>query len=368
MTDWAKIRAEFPSLAKWTFLNTATFGQSPRCAAEAVARHMARRVETACMDFLEWYEDMDRIRAACAKLVNCAPEDIAFIPSSSIGLSFLMQGLDWRPGDEVLTIEHEFPNQLYLSAAVDRFGARHKVVAWPDFEAALTERTRVVVLSTVNYATGFRPPLEELGPFLAERGIALYVDGTQSIGALAFDTQRVRPAILCVDAYKWLLSPNGAGFVYIAPDLRRMLPPTIIGWRTDRNWREVNTLNHGRPVLSEDAEKYEGGGLPFPPLYAMGAALRILLAIGMPAIETRVLDLAAQTRALLRDFGADVNTDASQIVSACLPGRDSAELARKLKEQRILVSARHGRLRVSPHFYNNEEDLEVLRQGIMRCQ
>jgi selenocysteine lyase/cysteine desulfurase len=123
----------------------------------------------------------------------------------------------------------------------------------------------------------------------------------------------------------------------------------------------VDALNHGDPVLAESAEKYEGGSLPFPSVYAMGASVEMLLAIGPKTVEDRVLDLAAQVRAMLQSFGAEVNADESQIVTACLPGRDAAALARALKERRILVSARHGRLRVSPHFYNDESDIEALR-------
>jgi cysteine desulfurase/selenocysteine lyase len=221
-----------------------------------------------------------------------------------------------------------------------------------------------VVLSTVNYATGLRLPVEEIARFLAERGVLFYLDGTQSVGALEFDVDRVRPSVLCVDAYKWMLSPNGAGFAYVAPELRERLAVTVVGWRTDRDWREVSHLNHGAPVLDDAAEKYEGGGLAFPPLYAMNAVLDMMLEIGASAIETRVLELAEQVRAMLCGLGASVNSDASQIVTACLPGREPGALVRRLREERILVSARHGRLRVSPHFYNDESDVEKLRLAL----
>ncbi len=364
MIDWKRIRGEFPALAEWTYLNTATFGQVPNRAADAMAQHLARRNRTACTDFISWYDDMDCIRAACARLVNCDASDIAFVPNSSTGLAFLMQGLDWKPGEETLTLENEFPNQLYLSASLDRFGAKHRTVPWEQFYEAVNPRTRVVALSTVNYATGFRPPLEEIGRFLEERGVLLYVDGTQSVGALRFDVRKVRPAMLCLDAYKWLLSPNGAGFVYVSPELRRRLPATVIGWRSDRDWRDVNALNHGAPVIAESAEQYEGGSLVFPPLYAMGASLDLVLSLGPATVEARVLDLAEKTRAMLKGLGAEVNTDETQIVTARIPGHDPGELARMLKEKRIAVSARHGRLRVSPHFYNNEEDIERLREEL----
>src|SRR5262249_35239744 len=152
-----------------------------------IACHMARRDELACTDFLDWFDDLDGVRASCARLVNCAASDIAFVPSACTGLSFLIQGLDWKAGDEVLTPEDEFPNQLYLSAALDRFGVKLRIVPWPDLHASVTPRTRVVALSTVNYATGYRPPVEEISRFLESRDARLYLDGTQSVGVLRFD-------------------------------------------------------------------------------------------------------------------------------------------------------------------------------------
>jgi cysteine desulfurase/selenocysteine lyase len=362
--DWKALRAEFPALANWTYLNTATYGQMPRSAADAMNRHLARRDELACGDYLAWFDDMDAIRESCARLVHCEAPDIAFVINASTGLAALLMGLRWQPGDEVLTLDDEFPNQLYVSATLARFGARLQTAAWPGFYRAINERTRLVVLSTVNYATGFRPPLEDVSRFLRERGVLLYVDGSQSVGALQFDIGLVRPSVLCVDAYKWMLSANGAGFLYVDPELRQRLPASVVGWRSDRDWRSVDSLNHGEPVFAQAAEKYEGGMLSFPSIYGMGAVIDLMLQVGPAAIEARVLELAGRARAMLCGLGAEVNADQSQIVTAILPGRDSGELARTLRERRILVSARHGRLRVSPHFYNDETDLEMLRKAL----
>jgi len=365
--DLVSLRSEFPALAKFTYLDTATFGQMPRRASEAMMRHLAHRDETASGQFLSWFDDMDRIREQAARLVNGSASDIAFVQSSSTGLSYLMQGLRWKEGDEVLTLAGEFPNQVYQSAALHKFGVTHRAVAWPEFYAAVNDRTRVVLLSTVNYATGFLPPMEEISRFLRARGSALlYVDGTQSVGALRFDVKKVKPAMLCVDAYKWMMSPNGAGFVYVDEGLRRELTPTVVGWRSDAGWRRVGSLNHGEPVFADAAEKFEGGMIPFPSLYGMGAVLDLLLETGLDAIEARVLDLAVKTRAMLAGLGAEVNTDASQIVTARLLGQEAANVAARLKADGIFVSARHGRLRVSPHFYNNEADIETLSAALSK--
>jgi len=180
------------------------------------------------------------------------------------------------------------------------------------------------------------------------------------MGALRFDASRIQPDMLAVHAYKWLISPNGAGFMYVRPDLRERLRPNVLGWRSHHDWRNVDNLHHGVPELSSSAEKYEGGSVTFPVLYAMEASIDLVLELGPDAIERRVLELAAKTRETMRAFGASVEECASPIVAAKFENRDVSALAQALKEKRVLVAARRGHLRVSPHFYNNEQDLETL--------
>jgi cysteine desulfurase / selenocysteine lyase len=362
--DWNAIRCEFPALAHWTYLNTATYGQLPRRSTEAVARHFAHRDELACADFLAWYDDADRIRAKIGRLIHCSPEDIAFVPNASTALGLLLAGLDWRPGDHVLTLEHEFPNNLYAPGLLERFGVETTACPWDRFYESVKPQTRLAILSSVNYTTGFAPPLAELAEFLHARGVLLFIDGTQSVGALRFDADRIRPDMLAVHGYKWLLSPNGAGFFYIAPELRERLQPNVVGWRSHRDWRNVDNLHHGVPELLPSAEKYEGGSVSFALLYAMEASLDLLLEIGPEVVEKRVLDLAAKARAILRELGANVADCASPIVAARFENRDVSALARALKEQRVLVTARRGHLRVSAHLYNNEQDLEVFERAL----
>src|SRR5882672_9662068 len=114
--NWREIRSEFPALAEWTFLNTATFGQLPNRAVEAVASHFARRNRLACADYMEWFDDADRIRESIALLIHCAASDVAFVPNASSALSLLLGGLDWSPGDRIVTLQGEFPNHFYYAA------------------------------------------------------------------------------------------------------------------------------------------------------------------------------------------------------------------------------------------------------------
>ncbi len=361
---WADIRAQFPALRHWTYLNTATFGQLPERAVAAVNRHFAHRDELACRDFLAWFDDMDRIRALAARLIHCEPTDIAFINNACAALSQLLGGLDWHTGDEILTLEHEFPNQYYYPAQLNRFGVELIEAPFERFYDAVTPRTRVVVLSTVNYSTGFRAPLAEIAAHLRQKNILLYLDGTQSLGALEFDCAAIQPDIFAVNAYKWMCSPNGAGFMYVSPELRKRLEPAVIGWRSDANWRSVATLNHGAPNLLESAEKYEGGMLSFAPLYGMGETISLMLELGPATIEARVLDLAQQARQILESAGADISHENTAILAAHFPNRSAEQLVEALNTRCILAAARHGRLRISTHFYNNEDDLRILGEAL----
>jgi selenocysteine lyase/cysteine desulfurase len=363
MIDWTTIRAEFPALENRTFLNTATFGQLPKRGTEAEACHFARRDRHACADFMEWFDDADRIRASIARLIHAAADDIAFIPNASTGLSLLIGGLDWKPGDEVVTLADEFPNHYYYPSFLAGRGVKFVEAQFERFYESITPRTRLVAISMLNYSTGFRAPLTDMARFLGERRVLFYVDGTQGLGALEFDVAAIRPAMLSVNGYKWLLAPTGAGFMYIDPKLRDELRPNVIGWRSHYGWRDHENLHHGTPEFGLKAEKYEGGMLAFGPIYAMGASVDMMLEIGPCAIEERVMQLARTVREVLRRAGGSLPGDRlphydSPIVTARFEGKDARDLTRKLEARKVLVAARHGNLRVSPHFYNDEGDLE----------
>jgi cysteine desulfurase / selenocysteine lyase len=361
--DWAAVRREFPALCRYTFLNTATYGQLPQRAVEAAVGHFHRRDEKACTDFISWFEDLDLLRASIARLINASAQDIAFFPTASSALALIMSGIDWQPGDEILTLEDEYPNQLYVAQSLEK--VRAVECQWSELDRHVGPRTRLVLLSTVNYVTGVRPAVEAMIPRLRDAGVLVYLDGTQSLGALRFDCGAIQPDFLAVDAYKWMLSPNGAGFLYVRPDVRAWLRPNVVGWRSDRDWKNVDCLRHGEPRFSDTAEKYEGGMLPFTVLYAMQASLCLIEELGIDTIEARVLELASLLRQEFHRIGAEFDVSSgeclpSQIVAACFPGADASLLAKELAARNIIVSARRGYLRVSPNFYNSEEDIAVL--------
>jgi selenocysteine lyase/cysteine desulfurase len=362
--DWRAVRSEFPALEDWVFLNSATFGQLPRRTTQAVLDHFAHRDETACADFLSWFDDADRIRESIARLIHCRSADIAFVPNASSALGVMMSGIKWKTGDRIVTLKDEFPNNLYFPAQLSTHGVEFTEVPWEGFYEAVDERTRLVLISAVNYSTGLRPDLAAVSRHVHGRGGLLYIDGTQSVGALEFRVPEVQPDMLAVHGYKWLLSPNGAGFMYVSPELRRVIEPNVIGWRSDRRWRDVNQLHHGAPEFVEAAEKYEGGMLSFPSIYGMGASVDLMLSLGAEAIEARIMDLTGQCTRVLEEAGATIAYRDSPIIAARFDNRDAAEISAALKQRRILTAARHGNLRVSVHFYNDESDIQALRDAL----
>jgi selenocysteine lyase/cysteine desulfurase len=276
----------------------------------------------------------------------------------------------------VLALAHEFPNNLYYPLAWRERQVEFVEMPLPggrfaleDFVSVLTPRTRLVLLSTVNYSTGLRPPLEEIGCALRERGVLFYVDATQSLGALRLDVQAAAISFLALHGYKWMLSPTGIGFACIPAEVRQWLRPSIYSWRSHQDWRNVDQLHHGAPELPEAAMRYEGGVLNFSGIYAMEAVLDLIASLGAEAVEQRVLQLAAGTRDVLRSHGGVLFADQqpyyeSPIVTAQFPGVDMSRMAVELKRRRIVVAARQGNLRVSPHFFNNEEDLARLDEAL----
>lgn len=374
--DWADLRELFPVLKSWAHLNSAAFGPIPSTGVQAISDHFRARDESAALDFPRWFDRLDRIRGKLARLVGAGADDIAFCPSAGAGLAWFLQGIDWQAGDEVIGFQHEFPNNQYAPSLLDSKGVRFRALPTPagalepdQILDAIGPRARLVLLSSVNYSNGLRAPLAALGPELRRRGVLLCVDATQTVGALSLDLGSTPVDFLVAHGYKWLMAPAGAGFAYVPAATRAWLAPSVVSWRSHRDWRDFESLHHGRPVLPDGASVYEGGVQAFAPLFALEASLDLILGCGQESIERRVLGLARQCREILTAHGGVLSSGAdgnggSQIVTAAFRQRDSASLRRRLEDARVVVSVRQGNLRVSPHFFNNAADLDRLDRAL----
>lgn len=359
--DWQQIRAQFPALQHSVWLNTATFGQVPLRAQAAIAEHYNRRNRLGPRDFLNWFGEADEIRADIARLFEVNAEDVAFIPHTSYALSLIVSAIRWQTGDEVLTFENEFPNHIYAASLLEGRGVHLRVVPLAAWREALTPRTRLVALSHTNYATGEHADIEAMGQALHAQSGLLYVDGTQTAGVRQVQFGAHPPDLYAANGYKWMNAPPGAGFLLAPPKTREWLEPHTVGWRSHKDWRNVNQLHLGTPVFADTAERYEGGMLPFVNLFAMRESIRMVLELGLDVVESRVLALAGLVCEELLEAGAtpcNSGSGGGHIVAARLPyGVEPGAVAKALEAREILVSARHGYLRISPHYYNNEDDV-----------
>ena len=375
-SEWPAVRALFPALRDWVHLNSAAFGPMPSTAVAAMNEHFAARERSASLDFLDWFDRLDGLRTKIGGLIGAEQADIGFCPNAGTALSWFLRGIDWRPGDEILAIDHEFPNNLYAPLMLGEEGVRLRTLPPPRTRFrpelildAVGPRTRLVLVSSVNYSNGLRAPLETLGPELRRRGVLLCVDATQSVGVLRTDVRRTAADFLVVHGYKWMMAPAGAGFFYVPAETRSWLRPTVVSWRSHRTWRAFETLHYGQPELPDEAAKYEGGVQPFSLLFALEASVDLILSHGTDAIERRSLGLVPECRETLARNGGVGNLDPAllcdaPIVTAEFPGRDVADLRKRLERQRIAVSLRQGNIRVSLHFFNNREDLQRLDRAL----
>jgi len=318
-------------------------------------------------NWLRWMQTYDAVRNSLAQLLNAESSEIAFAKNTSAGISTFANGLEWRPGDEVVSIEGEFPANFYVWKALEKRGVVIRLVR-PDegrlsFESiagALTSRTRVLAVSFVQYLSGFRLDLEKLGQVCAAQGCLLFVDAIQGLGAFPVDVKEAQIAGLAADGHKWMMGPEGCGMLYVNRRIMERITPREIGWTTVRHWSDFSSRDLS---WRDDARRYECGTLNTVGIYGLGAAVDLLLEIGIPNIAGRILDLTARLRNGLLEqghsiYGPRTCEEASGIVSF-VPRQGSAErLLEIFLGHRVQVAARLGMVRISPHFYNTEEEID----------
>jgi selenocysteine lyase/cysteine desulfurase len=230
-----------------------------------------------------------------------------------------------------------------------------------DFRAAMDDKTRILSLSFVEFASGFRNDLDALGGLCRERGILFFVDAIQGLGVYPLDVQRTPVDFLAADGHKWLLGPEGAGIFYIRHELIERLHPVGIGWNSVVGARDFSRIDFR---LKPHAGRWESGSLSIGGITALGASLEMLLAIGIDTIAARVEELTDYLCLKSVEKGCSVYSsrrpgEKSAIVSL-IPSRDVRELVKRCREVGIVVNQRAGRLRVSPHCYNDSGEIDEL--------
>lgn len=361
---------EFPILENMVFLNHAAVSPLPTRAARALLAYTEEACQMGAAAWPRWSARQKQTRQRAAALLGADPDEIAFIHSTTYGLILLAQSLPWRPGDNVLVGEHEFPANVYpwknlaprgvaLRTVPERSDRRFTV---DDFAARIDARTRLIAVSLVQYSTGFRMPVEALAALCQQRGILLCVDGIQGAGAMPVDVRALGCDFLSADGHKWLLGPEGAGVLYIKKDRLGLLGDALTGWANRaRPWDYGDT---DQPLVHA-ARRFEDGAANMPGLLALGASLELFAEVGPAEVWRRIEALNAQLSEGLRRRGFEIISprgegERSGIVVCRKEGLDPAECVKRLEARGIHITARRGWLRISPHFYNHAGQIDQL--------
>jgi selenocysteine lyase/cysteine desulfurase len=313
-------------------------------------------------------DEVERVRGLAARLLGAREaHEVTFAENTSTALSMVAEGFDWKPGDNVVGAELEFPSNVYPWMRLADRGVEYRTV--PERDGRIDEdellsrldgRTRMLVLSWVQYASGYRADLAKLGAACRERGVLFVVDVIQGLGALDLDVERARIDIAAGAGHKWLLGPEGIAVLYVSDRVIEQLRPARSGWRSMRDLFDWSKLDVDfRP----GAKGFESGTLNVYGIHALGGSLDLLLEAGMAAVEERVLALTERAAAGLAARGFDVISsrragETSGIVTAVHPEIGAGDLVHRLAAVDIVVAARAGRFRISPHFYNTEEEID----------
>src|SRR5258708_4136322 len=366
-------RGLFPVTRNLVYVNHAAVGALSVRVGEAREHATRDQRDFGALDWRTWYAEYDRFREAAARLIAAQPGEIAILKNTSEGISFVAEGLRWRAGDNVITTDLEFPSNSTPWRRLDKRGVECRTVrsrdgAWSpaDVEALIDDRTRIVSVSSVAFHNGFAADIEAVGTICARRGVLFCVDAIQSLGVLPIDVRKANVAFLAADGHKWLCGPEGAAIFYVAAEHREQLEVLESGWTNfDRKGRFIDC-----PVeLLPNARRFEAGSLPTIGIFGTRAAIELLLEIGVESIGAETLRIASLLAEGLDSIGWRVATPrpiASGIVGAVPPGEDPSLLRwhRLLEEKGIVCAPREGMLRFSPHFYNNESDVERIVAGL----
>jgi len=362
------LELEFPHPADLVYLNHAAVAPWPRRARDAVARFADENLSEGARHYPRWLTVERRLREQLQVLINApAAEDVALLKNTSEGLSLVAYGLPWQPGDNVVTSDQEFPSNRIVWESLARQGValRRATLEGDDPEAALLalvdDRTRLLTISSVQYASGLRMDLERLGSACRERGVLFCVDAIQSVGALPMDVQAARIDFLVADGHKWMLGPEGLALFYCRPELRPRLALQQYGWHMVAHRGDYDRRDW---EAAEDATRFECGSPNMLGIHALDASLSLLLEVGMDRVSAALLEKSAylsERIAGLPGYRVVSATDAARrsgIVTFAREGIDPAALYRHLMDRGVVCAQRGGGVRFSPHFYTPVERLD----------
>ena len=368
--DVAAIRDQFPIVRERAYLNNASIGPLSTPVVDAIQAFLHDVRDHGRNNYPNWCRYADEsVKARLGALIGATADEIAFVKNTTEGLVTVANGLDWRPGDNVVLPDIEYPSNVYCWMRLEKLGVS---INWARSAAgrvtvdaiaeAIDSRTRLVSVSAVQFSNGFRQDLAATSQLCRERKVLLNLDAIQWIGALHMDVRRYHVDFISAGGHKWLLAPIGTGLFYCNRDSLGLLDPPSVGYHSvDKHEAHMDYDLVYRP----NAGRFEEALVNFPGIWGLDAAVRILLGLGPTIVERHILELVDHAAETLRGRGWHIVSplgegERSGLLSFRRPGVDMEAVAVGLTGRGVDVAVRNGAIRISPSYYNNRADIERL--------
>jgi selenocysteine lyase/cysteine desulfurase len=358
-----ELRALFPITERAIYFNHAAVSPLPLPTLRAVELQLRDVHENGSVNFRSWLAVKEEARRLLAKLLGARPEQVAFMRNTSDALSTVANGLTWRAGDNIVTYRHEFPSNIYPWLRLrDAFGVQVRMCeALEELESLIDDNTRVVAVSQVQYASGFRIDLERLGRLVRQRDALFVVDVIQGLGVVPIDVETELVDVAAGAGHKWLLAPEGVGYLYLSDRARERIQPTLVGWISVPNPDDYLNYEQGwnRGTLA-----WETGTGPASLVHGFRASLELLSDFGTEKIARYLEELTDYLCESLRGKPYEVVSsrapgEKSQIVCIRhLNGFSPMSLYHQLMNRNVVTAPRGGSLRIAPHFYNTTTEVD----------
>jgi selenocysteine lyase/cysteine desulfurase len=366
-----ELRELFPITRRYNYLNHAAVSPLPLPTLLAVEGQLKDVQENGSVNFQDWLDTKEEARRLLAALLGARPEQIAFMRNTSDALSTVANGLNWRQGDNIVTFRGEFPSNIYPWLRIrDVFGVEVRMceerdgrVDFGDLSKLVDRKTRIVAISHVQFASGFRTDLERLGQLVRQQDALLVVDAIQALGVIPIDVEAELVDVAAGGSHKWLLAPEGVGYLYLSDRARERIQPTLVGWVSVPQPEDFQNFDQG---WNKGTLAWETGTGAAALLYGLKASLELLTALGVAQNARYLEELTDDLCDRLRSAPYEVVSsrlahEKSQIVCIRAEGGMSAmALYVHLKKQNIITAPRGDRLRIAPHVYSTHAEIEGL--------
>lgn len=370
-------RSLIPAAVKGVYLDTATTGPFHRWVLQRLYRFYGSRYlhGGSLQTYQHWLEGAQEVRSLVASLINAHPREVSFTPNASTGINMAAQLIPFQKGDEVLVPDLSFPSGAYAfynlasrGVLLRRIRSQGGAISFSALQKMVTEKTRAISLSQVEFASGFRHDLEAIGHFCQKQGIYLVVDATQGAGAMAIDVKKAKISFLSFSPYKWLCAPLGLGIFYCQQELMEKARPESVGWLSVKRPFAFEE----RPNLSDTGRRFEVGGLNYGGIQALGEAVRIHQEMGILAIEDGIKSRMTYLLERLQRLGVSLlgpypKKHRSGILYLLLQPEVVSRAQEIFFQEGIQVHCGVDRIRVSIHYFNTTYDLDRFTAALQQA-